>query len=484
MQDKESFPIVLPTRDKKDFVSIQNNHFSVCDTAFFPVVLNYALSIQGNSKELWPSPNNCYEPNGSFRYNSKDSNLIQLQAQLDLIKKMGFNTVRIIGIGETNFDLKKKYIAVQYALNNNKDSAINLNNSENYTRYLNALAELFKATDKAGLKVIFLVRMVPNFSPSINLLAKITNRFKNEPTIMAYDLFNEPLYFDTVPRKKMDVYYIVKEWNNIQKRNAPYQLSTIGLEGIREVFKWDPTILTVDFISYHPYEYEKEQVRNEMYWYGKYTKKPWIIGETAIGADNDSVTYQQQEIFAEKTLTQAYDCGAIGYSWWQYQDVGWGNYSNKFMGVVNQQGKTKVNNFYVYGTVKPVVEAFKHFNPKAPKEEPVFLPNYYNYSQYHSYSLIGYVVDDENKPIQGAVVLGWNQYWTNSYHTITKADGSFELLGDIKFYHWIASAVGETMIRSDINPDTAKINPVNKIPTINLGTLKLKHLDFLQSNAN
>lgn len=482
-EDTIKRPIILPTRNKKGFVSIQHNHFSIGDSAFFPIVLNYFVSMQGNKKELWPCPTKNYDPNNKFRFTTKDSSLMQLQAQMDLIKKMGFNTVRIVGIGETTFNKQKKLIS-EFAIGNKKDSSIVLNNSENDARYFNALSDLFTITDRAGLKVILLVRMVPNFSASDTLFEKITNRFKNEPTLMAYDFFNEPLYFDSIPRKKKDIYLIVKNWSEIQKRNAAYQLSTIGLEGIREVFKWDPTILDVDFISYHPYEYETEQVRNEMYWYGKYTGKPWIIGETAIAADNDSVTYQQQKYFAEKTLTQAYNCGAIGYSWWQYKDVDWGNYSNKYMGVVNQKGTTKVNGFTVYGTVKPVVEAFKHFNPKAVKGKPVFLPNYYNYSQFHTYRLIGHLVDENNKPIQGGVVLGWNQYWLHSYHTITKPDGSFELLGDFKFYHWIASAVGKTAIRGEINPDSAKINPINKIPTLNLGLLKVKQLDFLNGKTN
>jgi hypothetical protein len=296
---------------------------------------------------------------------------------------------------------------------------------------------------------------------------------------MAYDLFNEPLYFDSIERKKADIVPIVKGWHKLLKMYAPNQLCTIGLAGIREVFQWDPNILDVDFISFHPYNHESGQVMNELYWYGNYIKKPWIIGETAIPADNDSITYEEQKKFAHTTLKQAYDCGAMGYSWWQYKDVEWHAYLANYMGMVTRKGETKTakNNLSVQGTVKPVAEEFKKFIPFGKKDSCICLANYYNWSQHKNFRITGRLTDENNNPIQGGVVLAWNQYWSHSYHTITKADGSFELMSDFPFYHWIASATMYTMTRAEISPDTARIYKDN-IPTINIGNLKLSKLSI------
>ncbi len=308
-------------------------------------------------------------------------------------------------------------------------------------------------------------------------LKKLLARFKNHATVMAYDLFNEPLYFDGIERNKTVVYRTVKGWNKIFREYAPNQLSTIGLEGIREVFEWDPNILDLDFISFHPYEYEPEQVRNEIYWYGKYVKKPWIIGETAIPADNDSVPYETQRAFAEKAIRQTIDCGAIGFSWWQYKDVPWNAYHANFMGIVNRKGETSVDNLIVKGTPKPVAEEIKKIDFTVKKDSCICLENYYNYSNHRDCRIKGIVLDENEKPVEGGVILAWNQWWTHSYHTVTKADGSFEVLGNFPFYHWMASATEYSMVRGDVLPDTAN-KFFDGIPTMDLGTLQIKKLHF------
>ena len=86
-------------------------------------------------------------------------------------------------------------------------------------------------------------------------------------------------------------------------------------------------------------------------------------------------------------------------------------------------------------------------------------------------------MDENKKPIDGGVVLGWNENWLHSYHAITKADGSFSLTGNFSFYHWMASATRYTMVRGDVLPETAKITG-DKIPTVNLGDIKINRLPF------
>jgi hypothetical protein len=216
---------------------------------------------------------------------------------------------------------------------------------------------------------------------------------------------------------------------------------------------------------------------NELYWYQQYVKTPWMIGETAIAADNDSITYEEQKHFAEKTLKQAYDCGAMGYSWWQYKDVDWRSYLANFMGVVTRKGETKTekSKLTVLGTPKPVADAFKKFSPIGKKEGGVALSNYYNYSQGKKCRMIGYLKDENNNPIQGGVVQGQDRWWIRTCHTITKHDGSFELLGSFPFSHWGATATLFSVQIGELLPDTARTGK-DSIPTMNIGTLKLKKL--------
>jgi len=469
----------FPLNSKDHFISIKGNRFQLNGKEFYPVAVNYLVNLHSNGHELWAAPATSYDVDSLHELLTKEECIKGLRADLHLIKQMGFNSVRLVGIGEEAADDDKRMseLSLFARCGINRDTTIVLTNKEMYNKYFDALAGLFKEVNDAGLKSVFLVRMRPDVETTQEHVRKIVTHFKNDTSIMAYDLYNEPLYFDHKARKKPEVDSIVRHWHKTLKMYAPNQLFTIGLEGIREVFEWDPNILDVDFISLHPYEFEPGQVMNELYWYGKYITKPWILGETAIPANNDSVTYEEQKIFAQKTLKQAKDCGALGYSWWQYKDVDWHTYRANYMGVVTRTGETTTKeNLHVQGTVKPVAEAFQKFDPSAKKDSCIFLSNYYNYSGGKAGRIIGRLIDEEtNQPIKGGVALGWDKDWVHSYHTITKDDGSFEILGVHPFYHWIVTATLYSVVRDDISPDTAKAGKDN-IPTVNIGTLKIKKL--------
>lgn len=469
------------TVEKNKFVSLQNGKFILNNQPYYPLTVNYIAGLMTDKDSVWPCSSFAYSPTDSFRYTTKDSCLLQLKAEMDLIKEMGFNSVRIVGIGEEVIDDPLiGRLSFHAKFPNAKDTSIALWSEENYNKYFAGIQQLLNIVNDAGLKTVLLLRMRVDIKATEIHMKKLVRHFSNDTSILAYDFFNEPLYFDTLERDKKDVFKKVNRWVSIAKQNAPNQLVTVGLTGIREVFEWDPNMLNVDFISIHPYEYEPEQVRNEMYWYGKYIQKPWIIGETAIPADNDSVPYEAQRLFAEKTWKQAYNCGAIGYSWWQYKDVEWQNFHPNFMGVVNRKGetRTKKQNIPVNGTVKPVARVIKNADVNAPKDSCICFSNYYNYSQHKDCRITGKMIDENNQPIQGGVILGWNQYWSHSYHTVTKPDGTFELLGDFPFYHWMASATRYSMVRGDVLPDTA-IKAADGIPTVNIGNIQVERLSFI-----
>ena len=123
------------------------------------------------------------------------------------------------------------------------------------------------------------------------------------------------------------------------------------------------------------------------------------------------------------------------------------------------------------------VDFFKNAKPSKDASQCLKLENYYNYSDANVCRLTGTIVGPTGEPIEGGVVMAWNQYWSSSYHTVTKQDGTFELRGSFPFYHWMASATMLTMVRGDVLPDTANFKD-NKIPTLNLGTIKLEKLDL------
>jgi hypothetical protein len=461
------------------FVTIKDGKFFLENKPFYPVAVNYMVSLQADSVQMWPSSFRGYGDHSYFNHTNRDSCLNELRAEMQMIRDMGFNSVRLVGIGEQKIENKQNgLLSLRAHLGNDRDTTFYLTGDKNYTKYFNALEDLFDAAGDAGLKVIFLARVFNEVPSTEEHLARILDHFQKDSVIMAWDLFNEPLYFDSLAREKKQVYEISKKWDRIVKEHAPYHLSTIGLTGVREVFEWDPNLLTFDFLSIHPYEYEPDQVRNEMFWYKNYIKLPWIVGETSIPADNDSVPYSDQVQFAERTMKRTYDCNGVGYSWWQYKDVEWFNFHANFMGVLSHYGDTvNSSGAHIIGKVKPVASVFKSYLPFGKKDSCDCLPNYYNYTQHTVFRLTGKLVDENGEPIEGGVILAWNKDWSSSYNTSTKADGTFELLGNFEFHHWIASATRYSVIRGDIDPSGSQTGK-GGVPTMNMGELKIEKLDF------
>lgn len=474
---KNEIEIPVDNEINPRFVAIKDQQFNLEGKPFHVKAVNFVVSLRLNDTEMWPDIYVGYAPNAIFLNEQRDSSLKNLSAHFNLLKDLGFNTLRIVGIGEA--EVRDKYtgrINFKASFGTNHNYCLYLQNEEDYRRYFKAIEDLLRVAEEAGLKVIFTTKLFHEAPETENHLAKLTSRFKDNTAILAYDFFNEPLYFDSLPRKKEDVYYITKKWYSIVKKNAPYHLTTIGLACQREVYEWDPNLMNVDFISFHPYEYEKDQVRNELYWYHKYVKKPWIIGETGIPSNNDSIPYENQVQFAKKTLIQNYNCGGMGYSWWQFKDVEWGGYHQNFLGIVNWNGETlNSKGEKIQGTPKPVAHTIGAFIPPTQKGPCECPDNYYNFSSNNKFRVTGKLIDEDGKPIDGGGVLAWDEWWINHHVTSTKPDGSFELYSEYKFYHWMVSSTLHEMIRADMNPDTAIVN-ADGIPTIRLGTIELKRL--------
>lgn len=444
------------------------------DRVIFPMAVNYIVGARWEDGKLWFGPAPDYRNTPTEHYCPKDTALARFRADMEMARDLGFNTVRLVGIwSDLDRDDTKDSLGLNAAVRPDLDTALLFSGASIWPPYLDALQELFAICAETGVLVIPLTTIPVDLPVNDTYLARYLDHFRNDTNILAFDLFNEPLYFDRLERPKQEAVRTVARWRAIMDAHAPDHLFTLGLTGIRESFEFDPELIDVDFISFHPYEYEPDQVRNELAWYGRELTVPWMVGETAIPADNDSVPFGEQRAFAEKTLAQARACGAFGYSWWQYKDVRWYEFHPSHMGVLARDGfSTTSSGHQVEGTPKPVAEVFRGFDPRSPIGPCLDQPNYYNYSDHAGSRIRGKLVDLSGDPISQGVVIGWNEQWNASYHTVTRADGSFELLGDFRFHHWMATGLRFTVKRGD--PGEASFKPAaDSIPTYDLGEITL-----------
>lgn len=458
------------------FVGLGEKGFVAGGVRFFPKAVNYIACLRTDGTRLWMAPSTSYASHIPGRMDAA-ADSAQLRMDMQLIKDLGFNTVRVVGFAEQAFDST----AIQLHVRDRSDSLVwlSVETEQGREEYLGALTTLMGAIRDAGLRCILLTQVRPYADATEKHFALVADHFAEDTTILAYDLFNEPLYFDRPERPKEEAHAILEHWRELFDAHAPNHMYTLGLTGIRETFEFDPNMLGVDFISYHPYEYEPDQVRNEMRWYSNNVDVPWIIGETAIPADNDSVPYVEQEEFARKTLVQSRACGAIGYSWWQFQDVKWGRFHADYMGVLDREGTTPTSTGgQVNGTAKPVARVIKSFDPWADAGECICLPNYRNYTDGRVSKVTGRLVNDDGEPIDEGTVIAWNEVWNESYHTTSGPDGRFELRAPIWLYHWMASGTGYSMDRGDCDPN-GMVRGADGVPFYELGDIRLERLDFV-----
>ncbi|MBK8845992.1 MAG: hypothetical protein IPO27_05210 [Bacteroidetes bacterium] len=448
---KKVHPIV------KGFVYLNDKTFMIDSATFFPLAINYKIDLIVDSDKIGIAPYKGYYDNEKFPDQHIDSNRNRLEADIALIKKSGFNTIRLITLGQTEIVNNQLYIRTQ--VNNNYDSLLLLTDEGNLKKYFACVQLVFDVLKKYNMKAIMLAETKIGEPQGEVFLQKLFTNFSNENTILAYDLYNEPLYFDSAKHDKKQAMNIAIRWQQLIDTYAPYHLSTIGLASSREVLNWDPNVMAVDFISFHPYEYELNQVLSEIYWYSKHMEKPWIIGETSLPADDDSIPYAAQSEFALKTYNQVCNCGGSGYSWWQYKDVAWGDFHPDYMGILNRKGTTVSNGITMPGTLKPVASVFASLTNSKKNAACLKPDNYYSFSQHPDYLTTGTIHDDKDLPLEGAIIIGWNHDWSKLLHTYSKADGSFELKTNFEVKTaGISATKFMTIIRYEVSSSFAFIN--------------------------
>ncbi len=442
---------------QRQFVAIGAEGFELEGDPFFPLAVNYILTKRLMHDSVWVGPSIDY-PDSMTIPMTPTEDLEEMRGHMELIREMGFNTVRLVGGSDIRERDGRPFMP--FRSHYKEDRWYALDTSDLRTRYLDGIEQVLEIVRGAGLKAILHVGVMPSQPTTEEHFIQIADRFADDPTILAYDLFNEPLYFDTLWRDKSEVRVVSAHWRALMQEHAPSQLWTVGLANLREFLEWDPTLIDADFFSFHPYEHEPLQVLNELYYYAHHCPKPWIVGETAIPADNDSIPYSEQHDFARSTLRQAVACGAWGYSWWQFKDVDWHRFHPNFLGVVNREGTTRTpSGRSVHGSVKPMAEVFSSFDPQGPEGECECPANYFNWTPGSANRLTGRMLDEDGHGVDNGVIMAWSQWWNKLANTVTHPDGTFELVTDIPLAHWTMSAPGRIRIHGEVDrlaPDTMR----------------------------
>lgn len=433
------------------YVSVDDDSFQLQGEKFFPLMLNYIVHFRNIDGEKVLSPTFEYDSLNQFDSFSKEEVYDRLNTHFKLIAKMGFNSIRLVSLNNVDYDKFYPEAALSFYDLKGKEHFFNLNvNLEGVISEIDKVVQIAKSN---GLRTMILLprpRKQEQYDYNRKLYIKtILNAFKDEEYVFAYDFFNEPLYFDNSEfknfydhqRRKENVYELVDSWATMMKEYAPKQLFTIGYAEPLEVFEWDPTLLPVDFVTFHTYN--PLRVPNEIYWYANNVDKPWMIGETSLPADNDSISYEEQAVFMKDALQRTLNCGGAGFGWWQFQDVFWGPFEHNYTSLVDHQGITVLEGGdTIFGTVKEAGKVLPEFPLKKNGDCDCWV-NYYNILGYKNYVIKGTVLDASGKPVKDAVIRGWNKSWRIGANTFSKEDGKFKLYSNTEFVNFEVSAPGK-----------------------------------------
>jgi len=415
----------------ENFVKLNEGGFLLNEEKFFPIMINYVADFRMAEGQCILGVHSLYEKPKVYEYFSADSIELQRDEHLKLIKEMGFNTIRLCMDRVWPVGDSIAYPADGNLLYLNHDNKL----------IFDALTSFLESAGEQDLKVLMLIPPAVRNENIEKFTIDFLKAFNGNNVIFAYDFNNEPLYdreHSAIP--KHEVYEIVSEWKEWMETYAPYQLLTIGYSEPIEVFSWDPSILPVDFLSFHTYN--PLRVPNEIYWYANYSDKPWMIGETALLADGDKFPFQWQTDFMKATFDMVVACGGIGFGWWGFQEVPLVDYAEEGTGLMTSDGViyTSDSLLPIQAKFKPAVAEVKKLVPSPPSMDCVRPSNYFNMVGYSNYVLKGVLVDEENKPIEGGVVRGWNEYYSIGQNTFTDKDGKFELYSNDEVYHVMISA--------------------------------------------
>jgi hypothetical protein len=379
-------------------VTLQGRQFMVDGQPFYPRVMNYGVHIVSNTMnssnpdDLMISPASEYDRSiySYYEYNNQEELDDQFRTHFAKLVSMGFNAIRIYALGpimrRTSPEGSRHYsIDVRHRVDTyttepsyRLDLDIPTFSDQLSQRYFELVRHVVRIADQSGLKVILLcaddlgntdvsVQLTPASDiDAVDLytayLKRLSEELMLEPGILAYDLWNEPIWtnYDLIALSKQDVCTYTGQWYDaIRYENGDKHLITLGGYSIPEIGSWDPAVMKLDFYSPHIYpelleingysfENAMERYRNEVYWLARTCPMPYLIGETGFSAEdddidpldhttgannqhlnNDAMTKQmpymmgselEQATFATESMDIVSNYLGSGYSWWAFQN--------------------------------------------------------------------------------------------------------------------------------------------------------------------
>lgn len=464
------------------FVTLEGRRFMLEGEEFRPRVANYPVEIcpdhwtQRNDPQEWyvtPSSDNYSNYAYGFGCHNGSECAGDILDHFTWLVNAGFNTVRIVSQvsphihsvgGEQRYSLWVREDTWAYWNTIEPDLVAPTFSDSVSERYFDLIRGLLDVAEDAGMKVIFLCCVGGNTNcaadqDAVDLyaayLGRLAAELRGHPALMAYDLWNEPMWsqpaYTMVQHTKAEVCAMTTQWYDAIKANDPDHLVTLGGADLAEIGSWDPAVMKLDFYSPHFYpdisftdgyniQHAIDRAVAEAYWIGSTCPIPWMIGETSFSANDDTeddISYpnrtfldtiaahhqypwmdgseaeQTQYALAVSDATYAY--GGSGFSWWIFKDSHskWiesndpNSYRNNFFGL--QRYGEDMNNPDIG---KLMVSAL---NTHIPPDPPVLdLPSppsaYYNWHAFTGPVYRSYEVVDQNteEPIPNALVeVAW-----------------------------------------------------------------------------
>lgn len=377
-------------------------------------------------------------------------------------------------------------------------------------QYFSILRNVLDLAQDRGLKVILLccnpnsgLQVETSFNQASDITAvhvytayllRLAAELRDEPALLAYDLFNEPRSTydghpasgNTMQWTKSQVCGFTSEWYDAIHAQDPNHLVTLGGQAPYDIEVWDPSAMKLDFYSAHfypqfgPAQYTGSNVQTathmvgkELYWLGSTCSMPYIVGETGFSAEDDTEnppgetnlldavpahhqypfmygSESEQAAYAQYSMDATRNYLGSGYSWWEFQNIKWyrlpppshpvaGQYSENFFGPLKYGDN--VNPWYD----KQVVSTFENYVlPLYAGSLPSEPLNYHNWYNCNGLQLEKWFLWDQyNQPIVGANVQC--RYHYNSSHEpygavfdidntlITGLDGQVSIKGSASF---------------------------------------------------
>ena len=344
------------------YVYLEDNKFQYQCEEYYPLTVNYLTSIikfDESTDEVHVIPYYLAYKEGDDCFGSASTISEyhgRMREQFEKIVELGINSIRLVKL-EIVYDTAKECLTSLYWVStyNNclyyTEDAITISDEASFHQMALLIQEVVDIiNDKDNvyggpldLKIMLLtgahgVELLSN--KYTEYLAYIADYFKDEPTIFAYDLYNEPLWgvdYDDI--NKTEKTNIVIDWHNAIKDNAPAHLTTIGHWFPGELFYWDAQIMPIDFPSFHIYEFRKrseywdiepvlKRYRAELEWLNNAYNLPIItIGETGSPGTDEAInplchvgSEDEQASFLDTGLKYSKWNNIKGFSWWNYSD--------------------------------------------------------------------------------------------------------------------------------------------------------------------